>query len=868
MIKEENLVKLYDAIIDGKELTTKVLNEMGFVGAYLTDLVNSGEVTRVKRGLYEPKNTFGLYEYGISLSKQKEFYKSEACFERCLQYDSTNIDACLQLLLNSIYREDYEKTVELCDLLLESGDVYYKNDAIFYLYLLSNVTTLQYKHINLVKCNNRDDIYKVTLEDKKYKDAKLHADLRKLAYTKSFALVLKKLNDYLAKDGELLIEDLITKKLLQKVIQEQTNTFKDINEALSIKNYEKIKEILENIDNTSRLSAEESICLVLCNKIIDIQNTGIIKDVKKINPVDLAHAIRVNNYEKAKELASTYPLGERQNICLLKSLVNDWYDLIIGLKEKNDALEEEISVSKDESLKNTDLEENEVKQTEKIDFSNIISLLTQNKIEEALTNLSIYLNQIDKNKYEFLIVDLIKISLLEKDLSFYEPMLILALIDRNNYEFELSKYVQEFYIAISQNKFEQARLYLEIISNSKNIGAIDIVTDGLYKVLCDSEKKLNYKLQISKLLSESGLSSQSLDFEVEKLLRGTKKKYVFDDNAVLTELQDNTSNTKTNLDESLDSEDFESTLDVDDDSTLKEPVLEIEGSNTPISINPLSELERKFLSYYKKLPNNGIALLGPMTEDKSNKILEIAGSYEDVLSYIITDEFGDKRIMLKYCDKIDIDHREIYKAAKDAYANKEIDKSIELNLKLLKFYDAPTSNIYAILGISFMKKKNIPLAIEYLTVANHFVKEAGLNYDYENLLLRLKGGKIDKEDLKSNVKINISEYDDTTNYYGINNFDEIDDYIIETGLDVETACYNINLSLEETQIIKLIYAREYYIQGLINKGDQFFKSVEKSKDKTKKVIQIMEEIRKNKKFYQTRTVDNLRPLVFTLKPSN
>ena len=128
--------------------------------------------------------------------------------------------------------------------------------------------------------------------------------------------------------------------------------------------------------------------------------------------------------------------------------------------------------------------------------------------------------------------------------------------------------------------------------------------------------------------------------------------------------------------------------------------------------------------------------------------------------------------------------------------------------------------------------------------------------------------EIPQEDLKPRFKVNLDyfEHRDKIDYYGIRNFLDIHSYIIATGLDVYSVCVKLGLSQEEIDIVELIYAKEFYAQGNMNMGDLFLNFVEKSKNKTAKVIKIMEEIEKNKRFYQNRLDDNVFDLVLTLKP--
>ena len=73
---------------------------------------------------------------------------------------------------------------------------------------------------------------------------------------------------------------------------------------------------------------------------------------------------------------------------------------------------------------------------------------------------------------------------------------------------------------------------------------------------------------------------------------------------------------------------------------------------------------------------------------------------------------------------------------------------------------------------------------------------------------------------------------------------------------------------EQKAISLLILARENYTQENYTAGDKYLKKVEKMKDKTKFVISLFEEIRKNKIFYKNRVDENHKPLFLTLKYKN
>ena len=189
-------------------------------------------------------------------------------------------------------------------------------------------------------------------------------------------------------------------------------------------------------------------------------------------------------------------------------------------------------------------------------------------------------------------------------------------------------------------------------------------------------------------------------------------------------------------------------------------------------------------------------------------------------------------------------------------------------VKYVPYFKEPRSITYSKLGFAYMKNFNISTAIDYLTIANYLSKVENRDLDYSDLIIRLKSN-IPYDERKKKVYMSENEFNDNIfkNYYGIDNFDEIYSYILDSGLDVESACIKFGLNEEQINLIKLICAREYYIQEDYDKGDLFLKSVEKSKDKTKQVKILYYELIKNKKFYKNRRLDNDKQLSLSLIPN-
>ena len=151
------------------------------------------------------------------------------------------------------------------------------------------------------------------------------------------------------------------------------------------------------------------------------------------------------------------------------------------------------------------------------------------------------------------------------------------------------------------------------------------------------------------------------------------------------------------------------------------------------------------------------------------------------------------------------------------------------------------------IGLSYFKVRQKKLAIKYLTIAKSLANSEGIVFEYDNLLSTLMHNDNNNQ---QDIKYKEFKSDFIRDICGISNFPDINLFICESGLDVESACKQLNLSSDVIQIIKLIYAREYYKISNMKKGDLFIKSVEMSPFKNTKVKKLLEDVKKNKNFYR------------------
>ncbi len=784
MLKEEKLNKIYEIIINGVELTTKELNSYGFSSKDLSDLTNDNTLERVKRGHYKLISVDGLFMYGKKLISLEKYDKATACFEKCYELDPNHKEACFQLFFRKIKNLEYNEAFKYFDRFFSDDNQFYNLDSNFYLYLLSNIIEIPDKYKKYVKSLEFVDI-RVDFMDERYEDKIAYNAIRSDAFSQKFIKAFKELKNLIDNRKKVTIQDLVTKTLLDQAIKKQRKVKREINILINNKQYEDVITYLENIEKNTHLSLTDKYALQLTKDLVDIITTSKVPKKRDIYKDDIFAAIDAKDYELALTLSEKY-LNE-ENIEKSDNCINILLTEINNVLRKisnNDKVietpkEKEPDVGTNNTKKLVEPMANKTQQDN--NFIDIINYLMDNNLDTAFETLKVYLESIKKKEYESLIIDLIKLSLVKHDMTFTKPMIALIYISKGTYQFNVSEYIKEFYIALSQNMFDSARVYLDIISFSEKLGQQSISINGLKQILTIAEGIINNKEDIKKVLTESNKKEhdeKNNDFDVKGFI----------------------------------------------DQRLNE------------------------------LYENGIILLKTMDNTKRKAIHEYVENLPDVESFSIG-EGETRQIVLRYKANEYIDITKTVKEGNEAYNSQNYDLCIEKFRKLLGT-NKPKTWVYAKLGLSYMKMGNKKIAIDYLTIATELEKKEGnSDKDYTELIASLKG-LIPEEDKKPRVRMNISEFeDDMNNNYGIDNLDEII-RLLSTGTSLDEVTKTMNLSLYQRNIVAIILAKEYYQNEDYNIGDMYLKLVEGTKGKSSETRSLLNEVRKNKRFYKYRRMDN------------
>ena len=183
--------------------------------------------------------------------------------------------------------------------------------------------------------------------------------------------------------------------------------------------------------------------------------------------------------------------------------------------------------------------------------------------------------------------------------------------------------------------------------------------------------------------------------------------------------------------------------------------------------------------------------------------------------------------------------------------------------KVIETTDDYPDYIYYNLTKALINVRDIKRALMYCRLAFNAEKDINKQSELIELAKKLKSAK-DKADLHyEDHKMDFSKDEEKETPL---DFSTINDYIIASKLDVTTAGHELELSEDDINIIKLLYAREYYKAHTEQIADLFIKSVTKSKNRSNEVNALLDKINKAKALYKKHPATNDYNLPFDIKP--
>ena len=661
MITADFEKKMYDRFIENEELTTKDLLSIGFTNKDLTRLKEKGKLESVRRGVYRLVDVYGLFDYSRNLVEKGEYDRAELALDRCLEIDNSGTLPA-RVLSASIGSRNFDRVVKCMERLIDSDNKFYEHDNKLWLFLLRYITELPEDLREKVDGLTFENV-SVYEEDERYFDIDKANQIRLMILNHEFSEASKVIRETKEFEDNKLYASVLF-RLVNYAHLSYGNRRKLYEELILDGNYSQLVNVLNNDNKRWGLTREEKYILAMAKDMVSIEEKQSLPRAKGVSEFTFAEAIKKRNYRLAKEIYYRNIWAKDNNVDTDNSVIPDKI-LDLMLKKVNAKMDDMKSI---QAAKAVGAEE----------FSKITAALMNRDVDKAFRTMEQYLVQIDKYSYRKYVASLIKLSLLDNDMSFTEPMLALSRLSRKDYKFDVAIYIQDFYFNLTNGNLKRAAIYLDIISCSNDVGDIFIDTTDMREALVNEMKN-------------KGMDEEALAISLPKA----------------------------------------------------------KGSNNQERIRQSREELAKEYSMLtdvidKVLKDDNIALLEPMNEEDTAKVMEILKQVKDIDAFLVDSTDGkSKHVVLKYCGKIKeyIDRGEAIGKAKRAYGIKNYEDCISIYESILPITRRPRGFIYSQLGMSYYetaKGTDFEEAIDYLTLATATCRQEKSNYGFADLVERLK----------------------------------------------------------------------------------------------------------------------------------
>lgn len=661
MITADFEKKMYDRFIENEELTTKDLLSIGFTNKDLTRLKEKGKLESVRRGVYRLVDVHELFDYSRKLVEKEEYERAELALDRCLEIDSSGTLAA-RVLSASIGSRNFDRVVKCMERLIDSDNKFYEHDNKLWLFLLRYITELPEDLYEKVDSLTFEDV-SVYEEDERYFDIDKANQIRLMILNHEFSEASKVIRETKEFEDNKLYASVLF-RLVNYAHLSYGNRRKLYEELILDGNYSQLVNVLNNDNKRWGLTREEKYILAMAKEMVSIEEKQSLPRAKGVSEFTFAEAIKKRNYRLAKEIYYRNIWAKDNNIDTDNSVIPDKI-LDLMLKKVNAKMDDMKSI---QAAKAVGAEE----------FSKITAALMNRDVDKAFRTMEQYLVQIDKYSYRKYVASLIKLSLLDNDMSFTEPMLALSRLSRKDYQFDVAIYIQDFYFNLTNGNLKRAAIFLDIISCSNDVGDIFIDTTDMREALVNEMK--NKGMDEEALAISLPKSKVSNNQERIRQFREELAK----DYSMLTDVIDKVLK--------------------DDNVALLEPM---NGEDTA-----------KVMEILKQVKDIDAFLVDSTDGKSKHVVLKYCGKIKEY-----------------------IDRGEAIGKAKRAYGIKNYEDCISIYESILPITRRPRGFIYSQLGMSYYetaKGTDFKEAIDYLTLATAACRQEKSNYGFADLVERLK----------------------------------------------------------------------------------------------------------------------------------
>ena len=669
MVNFKVLLKMYESFIENDILGTQDLLKLGLNKNDLTRLVSTGKLVRPKKGKYAVGDAEGLLNYAkVKFGKRNHNpVMARKALAKAVELSPDNGKVQTRMFLNAIIEHDFEQALKSFDVMDKTDNIYYKQDQNMWLYLLSFVCELPDKYKERVSEMTYDNI-RVLDADKRYENKSLQEKIRSNIMNYSFKVASSLCNAVSMGDKKLAA--VITEILLKEAIKESIKTHNDLYALIDEHRYVEAIELLKKEKNIHGLNkSDEQLLLVMSDLLImkEEKKVPIVKKVYEGN--NTYHAIQAKDYVAAERINSEWLARQETQGRSSKALHK-----LLG-EAKAEILKLEGS-----SVNFSEIETSNKKSVDKVGvqmFADITFCFMQHDVDYAIELIGKYLSHLNKQELEDYINDLVKLSVLNQDNSFVEPLETLAELAKDDFDFTPALYIQDFYYNLARKRFQQAAIYLDILSMSEKLGNIHINVEEMKSSLLEDAMKFGYTEE------SLGLKEKIVLTNDDKNALLPAEKVVSVAEVMSTVGESATRNQGKKEKEGVENNDGETVVPQDNNSSLLE-------EPSQVTYTVLDAVDRL-------LEDTNLIMLEPMSEEDIERVVETATSFQKIQTYVLEEETGEKRVILRYYDEKGpyVNFKLALQTADYKFRHEEYQDAIDLYQSVLPKLESPRAFIYA-----------------------------------------------------------------------------------------------------------------------------------------------------------------------------
>lgn len=678
--------KMYDLLIDKDFISMNELKEIGFTSDEIDELLKQRDILLSDNGYYTLGKISKFIFYSYYCYNNKNISKYRDILRAALRFRPKNYQAATLLFSESIIDKDYAKVLEYFYTMDSSDNNNNAKDCNFWLLLLGYIIELPVEYMDRISNLRVNDIL-INENNNRYSDSKYLNQIRRLVFEGQLNLAYE-LIESLDDDSKGKVYNKITRNLLilakeKYRVDDNGDIFYDLVVDLE---YLKLVKMLEDIQDRRRFTFSEFCLYTLSKNMVGMVESGRVPKMGKCEDINFVEAIVKHNYELALQINRCSNGGDN---CSSSDAVSLMLQKIVDKKDELKLKRKAKNIGSNE-------------------FAKFYNSLMNNDIDMALLNLDSYLIKMNKREYYSYVFSLIKLSLVEEDRDYVEPILALSDIRDDKFSFDILTNLQGYYLSMESKDYKRAIAYLNILSSAKDIpGVISVDTSELesrfFSVLkSESVKDSDIVVDIPKK-KENILEEKTEDVVLEIIPE--------DKFEIIEEAKDNIA------DESV--EENVRKIDVERYSGLSDV---IDGIND----------------------GDNLVLLAPMNNEDTQNVLYLASCIPSIeVSLIDSVDSNDKHILLRYnSQNTNTNGSELIREGNSAYFEKRYEDCIECFENFVSGRGEPRSFVYAKLGLAYRAlgtNEGYCNAIDYLTVATHKSnKYYDGDFDFTRIIGQLK----------------------------------------------------------------------------------------------------------------------------------